>query len=337
MSEKQFSGFPHVIDTRQFPPKWIGETLFPLADQMERRELIGNRSSILTGKEMVSFFVGESLRTRASFEIAFRRLGGEVVFGSEAARKFSSISKGETIEDTIIVLNEYLETTKKEHADDHRCVIVLRTDQEGDAEKAAKVSGVPIINAGDGPGQHPTQALLDLYAIQKHLGRINGISIAMIGDLGSRAIHSLCYLLSKYQDIKMFLVSPKHLRLKEGLKKHLSEHHVKFEELEDVRQVAGLVDVFYQTRTQTNHGTKEWDRKDENHGFTIINKEVLSLAKERAVILHPLPCTTEIVRDEVDPDPRAIYIKTRGNKPSQVKGGLYIREALFKLILCPAT
>lgn len=328
----KFEGYPHIIDSHQFSPEWINEILFPLANRMEKRECIGNKVKSLVGKEMVSFFVGESLRTRASFEIAFRRLGGEVIFGSEAARKFSSMAKGESLEDTIVVLNEYLMKCN-ESFDGYSGVIVLRTDQEGDAARAAEVSQVPVINAGDGPGQHPTQALLDLYTIQKHLGGINGISIAMIGDLvGSRTIHSLAYLLGKYSDVKMYFVSPEHLQIRAGIKEYLLRHNIAVQELRDLREVAGLVDVFYQTRTQTNFGTEKWDRKDETNGFTIIDKEVLSLAKKNAIILHPLPCTDEIIREEVDEDPRAVYLKTKNGKMSQVRAGVYIRQALFSLI-----
>lgn len=326
LQEVRFDGWPHVIDTRQFKRHWVENILFPLAGKMEK--MFANKDgfckTILDGKEMISLFVGESLRTRASFEIAMRRLGGIRTFGSEAARKFSSMAKGESLEDTIIVLNEY-------GAD----VIVLRHDEEGGAERAVAVSEIPIINAGDGPGQHPTQALLDVYAIQRHRGCIDGYSVALIGGLaGNRAVCSLAYQLADYK-VKIYFVSPEDRKIKQGIKDYLVKHEVPFEEVIDLREIAHLVDVFYQTRTQLNLGDTAWDRTDKNHGFTVINKQILDSAKPDSIILHPLPCVNEIVRNEVDHDPRAVYIKTKNGKMSQVKGGLYIRMALLPLVISP--
>ena len=320
----KFDGWPHIIDTRQFKRGWVEKVLFPMAGQMEKMFTHRLCDTLLVGKEMISLFVGESLRTRASFDIAMKRLGGGITFESEAARKFSSMAKGESLEDTIAVLNEY-------GAD----VIVLRHDEEGGAEKAAAISGVPIINAGDGPGQHPTQALLDLYAIQKHVSEIDGISIAMIGGLaGNRAVCSLVYQLAEY-DVNIYFVSPEDKKIKSGIKEYLSKRGIWHTEVKDIREIAHLIDVFYQTRTQTNLGTEVWDRTDENHGFTIIDKQVLDLAKSNSIILHHLPCTDEIVRAEVDSDPRAVYIKSKNGKMSQVKGGLYIRMALLLNVISP--
>lgn len=300
---------------------------------MRIREMRRSHCHDLLGKEMVSFFMGESLRTRFSFEIAFQRLGGTVVCGSEAAKIFSSIAKGESVEDTFEVLCEYFIDRQGKNGEHNTC-FVLRTDVEGDARRAAAVSAIPVINAGDGPGQHPTQALLDLYAIRNYHGKINGTKVALIGGLkDNRVVQSLAYLLGKYEDITMYFVSPKHLQIKQELKDHLQKHNVIFHEVTDIREVALEASVLYQTRTQTNAGTEDWNRADENNGLTIINKEVLNMIRTDAIIMHPLPCKNEIVRHEVDPDPRAIYIKSRNGKPSQVKGGLYIREALFKLIL----
>lgn len=320
----KFEGWPHIIDTRQFKRDWVEKVLFPLAGRMERMFIQRVCNEFLIGKEMISLFVGESLRTRASFDIAMKRLGGELTFESEAARKFSSMAKGESLEDTILVLNEY-------GAD----VIVLRHDEEGGAKKAAAISKIPIINAGDGPGQHPTQALLDSYAIKRHRSEIDGTSIAMMGGLaGNRAVCSLAYQLAEY-DVKIYFVSPEDKQIKAGIKEHLSKRGIWYTEVTDIREVAHLVDVFYQTRTQTNLGFEIWDRADKNHGFTVINKQVLDLAKPDSIILHPLPCTTEIVREEVDPDLRAVYLQTRNGKMSQVKGGLYIRMALLLNVISP--
>lgn len=320
----KFEGWPHVIRSQQFTPDWIKNVLFPLTTKIEEMDNVKLRRQ-LPGKEMISLFVQESTRTRASFEIAMSRLGGQVVFGSEAAGKFSSIAKGESIEDTVTVFNEY-------GAD----VIVLRLNKEGEAKRAAAVSEIPVVNAGDGPGQHPTQALLDLRTIEKHLRRIAGIEVALMGDIeGSRTIHSLAYLLGKYPDVVLHFVAPDHLNIKPELLEHFQKHGIKFSRVKDIREIAAKVDVFYQTRIQTNQGTKEWDREDEKHGFTIINKKVLDMAKPNAIILHPLPCRREIVRAEVDSDPRAVYIKTKEGRMSQVRCGLFVRKALLMIVIDP--
>lgn len=325
ISEK-FDGFPHVIEAQQFSRDWIEDVLFPLAFEMEKIAQGKKEYRPLVGKEITSLFVGESLRTRARFIIAGQRLGALINFDSEAARTYSSMNKGESLEDTITTLDE-LGTD----------MIVLRYDEEGGAKRAAKVSEhAAIMNAGDGRGQHPTQALLDIFATKRHMGQIDGLSFAMIGDTdGSRTIHSFAYLLGRYKRIKIYFISPEDLRIKPNIKDYLLRHGVQVVECRDIREVASNVDVFYQTRTQTNLGTVPWDRKDSNNGFTIINKEVLDLAKKDSIILHPLPCLDEITRSEVDNDRRAVYIKTKEGRMSQVKGGLYITMALLKLILAP--
>ena len=324
----KFPDWPNVLKSQQLRKTWIDDVLFPLTDIVERldkKELSG----LLPGAEMLSLFVAESTRTRASFEIAIHRLGGKVIFNSAAAGKFSNLSlgKGESTEDTAITLSEY-------GAD----VIVLRHNEEGGVEKAASVSRIPIINAGDGPGQHPTQALLDIRTIQKYLHRIDGLTVALMGDIeGSRTIHSLAFLLAEYPGVTIYFVAPDHLTVKPGIEEHLRKHNVAFHREKDIRNVAGKVDVFYQTRTQTNLGSAVWDRQNSQHGFTIINREVLDLAKPESIIMHPLPCTDEIVRSEVDSDPRAIYIKTKDGRMSQVRVGLFVRMALLLTVISPET
>lgn len=317
------NGHKHLIKSQQFDRSAI-EEVFGLADYIEKYEKQKGKGSYrpLINKEMVLIFVQESLRTRASFQFAHIRLGGVFPFTSEAAKKFSSMAKGESLEDTIIVLNEY-------EPDE----IILRHDEEGGAERAALVSEVPIVNAGDGPGQHPTQALLDLYTIKKHLGRIDELEIILMGDvLGSRTINSIAFLFGRCKGITIYFVSPPHLRVRSDIKEYLERHNVKFEEGVDVRDFASRADVFYQTRTQTNLGTQPWDRKDQKNGYTVIDGNVLSMAKPDSIILHPLPCLDEIVRSEVDSDPRAVYIKTKNGRTSQVKCGLYIRMAIDQMV-----
>ncbi|MBU3934522.1 aspartate carbamoyltransferase [Patescibacteria group bacterium] len=305
----------HIVEAQQFDVDWLEKKFFPMVDQMEIAAVLGGSNESLSNKRMVVFFYEPSTRTRASFEIAMRLLGGDVVFSTENARQFSSVAKGESLRDTIRVLNRY-----------HPHVIVLRYHEEGGAKIAADASSVPIINAGDGTGQHPTQALLDIYTIRKRLGHIEGIKVAMVGDLAKgRTVRSLSYLLGKYPGITIYFVAPEIARMREDIKDYLRRHRVVFQEATDLRTVAPLVDVIYQTRTQKERGSAI-DRSDTNQGFFIVDASVLSLMKEDAIIMHPLPRNDEISL-EVDDDPRAVYIT------DQVSSGLYTRMALLKMLL----
>ena len=300
----------HIIEARQFEREWLERDFFPLARNMEIAVKTGG-SDILEGKRMISFFYEPSTRTRCSFETAMTLLSGKVVFSTENARQFSSAAKGETLEDTIRILNGY-----------HPHVIVLRTDEEGMVKRAAEVSRVPIINAGDGGGEHPTQALLDIYTIQKELGKIDGLTIAMVGDLTrGRTVHSLSYLLGKFSNIKIYFVSPESLKMKDEIKDYLKEKNVVFSEGIDLRKVASLVDVIYQTRIQKERGSSIVGTE----GFYIVNQEILNLMKKESIIMHPLPRMDEI-SPEVDRDSRAAYFR-------QAENGLYVRMALLRMLL----
>ena len=317
------NGVKHVLEAQQLSRGFLDGTLFPLADEEGLRFVRRDFHKPLAGREMVSLFVGESTRTRARFEIAMRRLGGEVVFSTEAGDKFSSIAKGESVADTITIFDEY-------GVD----VIVLRSKEKGDAARAAEVSSIPIINAGDGPGQHPTQAILDAYTIRRYRKEIDGVSVAFVGDVqGGRTVHSLAYLLGKYEGVTIYFVSPEDRRIGPNITDYLREHGVTYCETNDVRGIAHKVDVFYQTRTQVNLGTSTWDRSDPNQGYTVIDQSVLKSAKTDAIVMHPLPCLGEINRQEVDDDPRAVYIKTRGDRVSQVRCGFFVTSALLQIIL----
>jgi len=301
----------HILEAQQFNRDFLEKKLFPLVKEMEKIAKEGS-SDILVGKRMITLFYEPSTRTRASFEIAMDMLGGKVVFSTENARRFSSAAKGETLEDTIRVLNGY-----------HPDVIILRYDEEGGAKRAAAVSKVPIINAGDGTGQHPTQALLDLWTIQKEIGRVSGTSIAMVGDLArGRTVRSLSYLYGKFPEVKIYFISSIATRMKDDIKDYLKRHQVWFEEGNDLKKVAPKVDVIYQTRTQKERGTL---LEDKTENFCLVNQEVLNLMKKDAIILHPLPRNEEIT-PEVDEDPRAAYLR-------QAENGLYVRMALLKMIL----
>lgn len=238
-----------------------------------------------------------------------------VVFSTEDAGQFSSAAKGETLENTIKVLCCY-----RPH------IIVLRYDEEGGTKIAAESSSVPIINAGDGVGQHPTQALLDLYTIQNRLGKIDGLSIAMVGDLArGRTVHSLSYLLANFSGVKIYFISPKVVKMRDDIKDYLTRHSVWFTEKNDLRVVAPRVDVVYQTRTQTERGS-HIKRYGKEKGFYVVDREVTDAMSKEAIIMHPLPCGDEITAD-VDSDPRSVYLST------QIENGLFVRMALLKMIL----
>lgn len=296
----------HIISARQFDKDILGQ-IFSLADDIKK----GNYSNqALNGKIMATLFYEPSTRTRLSFESAMLRLGGKFI-STENAAEFSSAAKGETLQDTIRVVNSYSD------------IIVLRHFKQGASEFAAKFSKVPIINAGDGEGEHPTQALLDLYTIFSKFKDKN-ICVAMIGDLTyGRTIHSLAQLLSLYPSIKLVFCSPKALAIPPKLKSGLLERNIDFEETENFDKAIQSADVIYQTRIQKERfkSQKEYQKYK---GTYIMDNKILRNIKKSAVIMHPLPRVNEIT-EEVDSDQRAIYFE-------QVENGIYVRMALLCLI-----
>lgn len=300
----------HILGAKQFNRTEL-EELFESASRLENREL-WNTDPRFQGKIMTTLFFEASTRTRLSFESAMSRLGGKVI-GTENAAQFSSTIKGETLEDTIRIVSGYSD------------LIVLRHTDIGAAERAAKVADGPIINAGDGAGEHPTQALLDLYSIRKECGRIEGLTIAMIGDLAyGRTVHSLSYMLANYPDIRLLFVSPENVRIPSYVKHFLDEKGVSYRETEDFDEALQTADVLYQTRIQKERfPSVEEYRKAE--GRYIINRDILGKMRQDAIILHPLPRAGEIAV-EVDDDPRAAYFR-------QAQNGLYIRMALVEKCL----
>jgi aspartate carbamoyltransferase catalytic subunit len=266
----------------------------------------------LNGQVMAALFYEPSTRTRLSFEAAMMRLGGWTM-GTDNAGEFSSAAKGETLEDTIRIVSGYAD------------VIVLRHHEEGAAKRAAAVSSVPIINAGDGPGQHPTQALLDLYTIKDELNRIDGIRVAMVGDLANgRTVRSLTYLLSKFKDIKIWFVAPPQVAMREDIKAHLTEHKIPWVETENLDAVLPEVDVVYQTRIQKER-FKDPAAYQALKGIYRIDNRALGLMRKYAIVMHPLPRVDEIA-PEVDADPRAAYFR-------QAHNGIPVRMALLDRIL----
>ncbi|HEY0830230.1 MAG TPA: aspartate carbamoyltransferase [Candidatus Dormibacteraeota bacterium] len=299
----------HVIESQQFS-RSILEELFARAEEIKREphRFMGR----LAGQVMAALFYEPSTRTRLSFEAAMLRLGGQTM-GTDNAREFSSAAKGETLEDTIRIVSGYAD------------VIVMRHSEEGAAKRAAAVSDVPIINAGDGPGQHPTQALLDLFTIRAELAKIDGVRVAMVGDLANgRTVRSLAYLLSKFKDIRLWFVAPPQVAMRDDLKAHLDEHHVPYIETQDLDAVLPEVDVVYMTRIQKERfadpGAYEAVR-----GVYKIDRDAMTKMRKYAVLMHPLPRVDEI-SPEVDDDPRSAYFR-------QARNGLHIRMALLDRLL----
>jgi len=309
----------HILEAQQFDKKMLKE-LFALADRMEEQVKNGE-SDLLRGKILASLFYVPSNRTRFSFESAMTRLGGEVL-SSDRAEAFSSELKGGSLEDTIIAMGYFADA------------IVLRHYQGGSAKRAAKVSSIPIINAGDGMAQHPTQALLDLYTIERELGGVDGVVIAFVGDLAnSRSIRSLCYFLAKYSGIKVHFVAPPPLEMREDLVLYLQKQGVTFYEAYGLEpplaDLAKKVDVFYVTQIPVESFGDRLDDYEKSKKNFVIDRRVLKAMKKNSIIMHPFPRQSEIA-PEVDKDLRAVYFK-------QIHYGLCLRMALLCQVLqkCP--
>ncbi|KAG7582676.1 Aspartate/ornithine carbamoyltransferase Asp/Orn-binding domain [Arabidopsis suecica] len=301
-----------VIEGKQFDREMLS-AIFDVAREMEKIEKSSSQSEILKGYLMATLFYEPSTRTRLSFESAMKRLGGEVLT-TENAREFSSAAKGETLEDTIRTVEGYSD------------IIVMRHFESGAARKAAATANIPVINAGDGPGEHPTQALLDVYTIQSEIGKLDGISVALVGDLANgRTVRSLAYLLAKFKDVKIYFVSPEIVKMKDDIKDYLTSNGVEWEESSDLMEVASRCDVVYQTRIQRERFGERLDLYEAARGKYIVDKDLLGVMQKKAIIMHPLPRLDEITAD-VDADPRAAYFR-------QAKNGLFIRMALLKLLL----
>jgi len=296
----------HVVESQQFTLPLLME-LFDRSRGMERVVARGG-SLDYQNRILATLFYAPSTRTRFSFEAAMHRLGGRVL-STEHARAFSSEIEGEQVEDTIRIIGGYSD------------VIVVRHHEEGGAARAAEVSPVPIINAGDGDGgQHPTQALLDLYTIYRSRP-IDGLSVAFIGELDrGRTARSLAYLLAKFDRVKLFFVSTPELQMKRDILEYLDRHSVCYEIESDFNKVVGEVDVVYQMRIRPERVANLPVLRD-----FAIDSSVLSRMKPDAMILHPLPRTVELDKT-VDSDPRAQYFH-------QAKNGLYVRMALLTMLL----
>jgi aspartate carbamoyltransferase catalytic subunit len=285
------------------------EELFLLSEKIENDEKYLRESC--RGMLLATLFFEPSTRTRLSFEAAMLRLGGNCLGFADSGS--SSASKGESLADTIRMAASYADA------------IVMRNPKEGAALLATRYSYVPVINAGDGGHHHPTQTLTDLLTIRRLLGKIGNLTVGFCGDLKfGRTVHSLAKALARYEKIKMIFISPKELVLPEYIKTILNKRNIKFEERENLEKSMPELDVLYMTRVQRERFFNEDDYirlKD----IYVLNKEKMSLGKEKMIVLHPLPRVNEI-SVEIDSDPRAVYFK-------QAKYGMYVRMALLASIL----
>jgi aspartate carbamoyltransferase catalytic subunit len=298
----------HILDARQFDRHWLETTLFPKAAdfQATSTKLL---PSPLAGKRLFYLFYEPSTRTRVSFEVAASLLGAAVT-GMDS---YEHRAEDERLEDRIRALNEYPYD-----------FLLLRYHEEGGATRAAAVSHVPVINAGDGPGQHPTQALLDAYTLWREFGRIDGLRIALVGDLSyQRSTNSLAYLLSQFTGLTLYLVSPQLLPMRDEVRDHLRQSGVKVDEVRDLRSIASDLDVIYMTRAHTSR--MDHARRFEGEtGWYAVDRDVLSRLPEHARVLHPLPRGPELP-PTVDDDPRVVCFRQAGN-------GLFVRMALLSVV-----
>ncbi len=299
--------FTHLTSTKQLTRKDADAILSRAADMdkvLEKKKA----DDRLHGKVLAALFYEPSTRTRLSFETAMLRLGGQVITAD--GFQFSSLYKGETIEDTIMMVSQYAD------------IIAMRHPEQGSADRAASVSKVPFINAGDGPGQHPTQALLDLYTISKERGKVDGIKVAMVGDLKfGRTVHSLTYLLGLFKDIHFTYVSPQELKIPEKVTSFLKEKGLPYEETSDFA-AAFDCDVAYMTRIQKERFTDHSEYERLKHVYVLRADQ---LKGKDVTVMHPLPRVGEIETD-VDALPNAAYFR-------QARNGVPTRMAILEMLL----
>jgi len=295
-----------IISIKDFSREEI-DYILNIAKAME--PLAKKGSNMLKGKILATLFFEPSTRTRLSFEAAMHKLGGSTIGFAEA--EITSVKKGENLADTVRVVENYAD------------VIALRHPLEGAARLAAEFAKVPIINGGSGAEEHPTQALLDLYTIMKEKGEIDGLKIALVGDLRyGRTVHSLAYALSLY-DIQLYLVSPESLKMRREVLETIKER-ISVTARSNLEKVVSLVDVLYVTRIQKERFPEPAEYAKVKGSYRI-DLETLKKAKEDLIILHPLPRVDEIAA-EVDRTPYAKYFQ-------QVWNGIVVRMALLALIL----
>jgi aspartate carbamoyltransferase catalytic subunit len=286
------------------------EAILKVADKMAPASRGLDRRHDADGKVLATLFFEPSTRTRLSFESAMARLGGATITVAQPGQ--TSLTKGETLSDTIRMVAAYSD------------IIVLRHPQEGAARLAARYSSVPVINAGDGAGQHPTQTLVDLYTIQKEKGRIAGNKVAIVGDLKyGRTVHSLAHALARF-GAEMTLVAPPSLQMPEDARRALDEMGARVSATESLDEVIGTADVLYVTRIQKER-FPDLEEYKKVQGSYQISTQLLGSAKKGLIVLHPLPRVGEIA-PEVDSTPHAKYFEQAAN-------GVAVRMALLKELL----
>jgi aspartate carbamoyltransferase len=312
-SEAQLAPFvgKDVLDIAQFSKEDL-EVVMHLAAHYEEALTNKKRLYDMDGKIMASLFFEPSTRTRLSFEAAMQRLGGNVITVAEAAgAQSSSTAKGETLHDSIKVINDYVD------------VIVCRSPIKGARLEVANAADIPVINGGDGAGQHPTQALLDMYTIFKEKGSPDGLTVALIGDLkNGRTVHSLADALSLY-DVKMIFASPEELTMPEEIITSLRGKNIEVEEVHDLDTACRRADVLYMTRIQRERFTDPAEYERVKDLFIMTGRHV-RIFKPGVIVLHPLPRVNEI-EVEVDAYPGAAYFRQAAN-------GLPVRMALLAMI-----
>ncbi len=295
----------HVLSSSQYTRESL-EELFDLAEKIKKNPK--KYSNKLDDKIIAIMFYEPSTRTRLSFETAALKLGAKIIT-TENAGEFSSAAKGETIEDTVKVIAGYADA------------MVIRHKSETSSEEAASVNEIPILNAGAGKGEHPTQALLDLYTIREKKGKIDGTKVAVLGDLlHGRTIHSLLKLLSLYEGIEVYGLSKEVFALPQEYIDILKERNIEYKKCTSFDELPKDLDVIYHTRIQAERFEGDYGKEE-----FIINKRVLDTFSDDTILMHPLPRVIEIATD-VDDDPRAYYFK-------QAHNGLYVRMALLLQVL----
>ncbi|KAM6965094.1 multifunctional protein CAD [Aplochiton taeniatus] len=298
----------HILAVRQFSKEQISH-LFNVAHTLRLMVQKERSLDILKGKVMASMFYEVSTRTSSSFSAAMHRLGGSVVHFSEAT---SSTQKGESLADSVQTMSCYAD------------VLVLRHPLPGAVESAARHCRKPVINAGDGVGEHPTQALLDVFTIREELGTVNGMTITMVGDLKhGRTVHSLARLLTQYR-ITLRYVAPKNLHMPAEIIDYVASKGIKQEEFDSIEEALPETDVLYMTRIQKERFSSEQEY-EACFGQFILTPHIMTGAKMKMVVMHPMPRVNEISA-EVDTDPRAAYFR-------QAENGMYIRMALLATVL----
>ncbi len=299
-----------ILSVSQFSRENL-EHIFRLAEEMRAVVKKQGATDLLRGSVLACLFYEPSTRTSSSFIAAMSRLGGTVIPITQGVQ-FSSVSKGESLPDTIRTLESYAD------------IIVIRHPEIGSAQMAADYARKPIINGGDGIGEHPTQALLDMFTIKEELGGIDGLNVGMVGDLRyGRTVHSLARLLCLY-DVSFNFVSPEILRLPLDVMNEIRDHDLPVTETYDVADIIADVDVLYVTRVQKERFA-DLSQYEEVKDLYMITPESMAHAKKKMVVMHPLPRVGEISY-QVDDDPRAAYFR-------QMENGMYIRMALLAAVL----